>query len=480
MPAFDWTADEWQRIGRDALDLVVEASTNWEQRRPAPAAVDASADWAQRPVPEGPQDPVDVLRQLRRDVLPAAAFNGHPRWMGYITASAVPVSVVGDFIATALNQNVAAWRTAPGAALVEEQTVNWIKELLRYPSEAEGVFVSGGQMANILAHAVLRDAKSPWDVRQYGVRGPQGRGAAQRIYVSDEVHYCHDQAAEFLGMGRDTIRRVPVDDGYRMRLDALETMVAEDRARGDQPIAVVGTAGTVGSGAVDPLPALREFTEREDLWFHVDGAYGAFAMLAESRPADLDGLATADSVACDPHKWLFAPIDAAVVLVREPGRLQQSFAFHPDYLPEAEAGPDLYERTPENTRPFRALKVWLALQAFGRDGYARVIERNIQLSARMEERIRRTATLRVAAPRDLSITCWRVEPEGLDAARLDQLQAEVIAELERRGIAVVSNHTLRDGGTAIRACIVNFRTGEDDVDAIVDASAEIGRELARR
>ena len=225
--------------------------------------------------------------------------------------------------------------------------------MLGFPETAEGLFVSGGQMANIVAHAVFRDAKTPWDMRRFGMRGPDGNAPQVRIYASSELHYCHEQAAELLGMGREAVRSVPVDERYRMRLDALSQMIAEDRARGDLPIAIVGTAGTVGTGAIDPIPALIEVARRENLWLHIDGAYGAFATLAESCPPELRALAEADSVACDPHKWLYAAIDAGVVLVREPGRLERSFAFHAAYLETADRGAqvDFLERGARELAP---------------------------------------------------------------------------------------------------------------------------------
>ncbi len=401
-----------------------------------------------------------------------SAYNGHPRWFAYITGAPLPISVLGDLAASALNQNLGGWRIAPAATAIELQTVDWLKELLGYPADAEGVFVSGGQMANIVAQAVFRDAKAPWDVRRHGLRGPGGAALRLRVYASSEAHYCHEQAAELLGLGRESVRLVPVDEEYRMRPDALRALIAEDRARGDLPIAVVGT------GAVDPLAALRAVANDEDLWLHVDGAYGAFATLAPSCPPELRLIAEADSIACDPHKWLFQPIDAGVVLVREPGLLERSFGFHPAYLEmdRAQDEVDLFERSPENTRPFRALKVWLALQAYGRSGYAEMIERNLQLAALMERLVRETPGLVLAAPRELSIVCWRFEPPGVSDA--ERLQTDVIRDLEARGIAMVSNARLRDGRTAIRACIVNFRTSAQDVRAVVEASAAIGREVA--
>jgi glutamate/tyrosine decarboxylase-like PLP-dependent enzyme len=334
-------------------------------------------------------------------------------------------------------------------------------------------------MANIVAQAVFRDAKAPWDIRRYGARGEDGSAPRLRIYASTESHYCHEQAADLLGLGRDAIRYVPVDDAYRMRPDALRNMINEDKARGDALVAVIANAGTVGTGAVDPLGELQAVAREHELWFHVDGAYGAFAALAKNCPVELKAMVSADSIACDPHKWLYQPIDAGVTLVREPGLLERSFAFHAPYLESEHATEevDLVERSPENSRPFRALKVWVALQMYGTTGFAEMIERNIALAAEMERLVGETDGLVLAAPRQLSIVCWRVEPSGLKVGAPERLQTDVIDALQARGIAVVSNAKLRDGRSALRACIVNFRTTVADVKAVVEASAAIGREL---
>ena len=423
----------------------------------------------------------ELLKRIEREVLPTSAYNGHPRWLAYIMGSPTPISVLGDLIAASLNQNSGLWRVTPSSTAIEIQTLGWIAEMLGFPATAEGLFVSGGQMANIVAHAVIRDAKAPWDVRDMGMGGPDGNAPQLRIYASSELHYCHEQAADLLGMGRQAIRNVPVDEDYRMRLDSLVQMVAEDRSRGDLPIAIVGTAGTAGTGAIDPIPQLITAARHEDLWLHIDGSYGAFAALADGCPAGLRALADADSVACDPHKWLFAAIDAGVLLVRQPGLLERSFAFHASYLETADRGArvDFLERGPENSRPQRAFKVWMSIQAFGRDGYAAMIDYNIRLAAYLEELVREMPGLVLAAPRELSIVCWRVEPEGIDGPALEELQVAVIEEIERRGIAMISNARLRDGRTALRACITNFRTRAQDVETIVRTSAGIGAELAR-
>jgi glutamate/tyrosine decarboxylase-like PLP-dependent enzyme len=473
---FDWNAAEWREHGTRLLDVISSASTGWEQRRPSPEDADVAGELFDGPLPTSPVPFDDLTTRIEREILPTSAYNGHPRWLAYIMGAPTPISVLGSFAAAALNQNTGLWRVAPAASAIEVQTLGWIVEMLGLPESTEGVFVSGGQMANIVAQAVFRDSKTPWDTRRFGMRGPDGSAPQVRIYASAELHYCHEQASELLGMGRDAVRSVPVDEQYRMRLDALAQMIAEDRARGDLPIAIVGTAGTVGTGAIDPLPQLVEVARSEGLWLHVDGAYGAFAALARDCPTELNAMAEADSVACDPHKWLYSAIDAGVVLVRERGVLERSFAFHASYLETATTGGhvDFLERTPENSRPQRALKVWLSIQAFGREGYAAMIDYNMRLAAYMEELVRTTPGLELAAPRSLSIVCWRVKPPGVEGAALDELQTRVIAELERRGIAMISNAKLRDGRVAMRACITNFRTRPEDLETIVRASAEIG------
>jgi len=477
---FDWDAAEWREHGSRLLEVIRSASMGWDARRPSPEDANLAAELFKGTIPRSPVPFEELTQRIEREILPTSAYNGHPRWLAYIMGAPTPISVLGSFAAAALNQNTGLWRVAPAATAIEVQTLGWIADMLGLPDTTEGVFVSGGQMANIVAHAVFRDAKTPWDTRRFGMRGPEGAAPQVRIYASSELHYCHEQAAELLGMGREAVRSVPVDEQYKMRLDALAQMIAEDRARGELPIAIVATAGTVGTGAVDPLPQLSEAARREDVWLHIDGAYGAFAALADHCPPELRAMADADSVACDPHKWLYSAIDAGVVLFREAGRLERSFAFHASYLETAtsEGQVDLLERSPENSRPQRALKVWLAIQAFGRDGYAAMIDYNIRLAAYLEELVRTTPGLELAAPRSLSIVCWRVNAQGVHGEMLEQLQTRVIAELERRGIAMISNARLRDGGIALRACITNFRTSAEDVEAIVRASAEIGFELA--
>lgn len=473
---FDWDEATWRRAGTRAVQMAARIAGNWERRRPGTEATPEEVlSRFSEPLPDAPAE-LDSIFDRLQEVADLSNYNGHPRWLAYITASPNPVGVIGDFITSAMNPNLGLWRGGPAPTAVEAQSIHWLKELLGYPADAEGVYTSGGQFANIVAHAVIRNQMAGWDVRQSGMQGSNHR---LRVYASAESHYCQLQAANLLGMGTDAVRLVPVDEAYRMRLDALAQMIAEDRALGHRPIAVVGAAGTVGTGAVDPLPELVSIARAEKMWMHVDGAYGAFAVIAPNAPRALRAISDADSVACDPHKWLYAPIDAGVVLVRKPGALSSVFSFHAPYLHagETDARIDLAEVGPENSRRARGIKVWMALMAYGRLGYRDMIDRNILLAEYMERLVESTPGLVLAAPRELSIVCWRVEPDGVDSDRLDELQLEVMEELERRGIAIISNARLRDGQSALRACIVNFRTCAEDIETIVRESAKIGQSL---
>ncbi len=476
---FDWDPQTWERATKRAVELAVEVSTGWERRRPGPeAGPDEILVRFREPLPRGASS-FDAIADRLADLASLSTFIGHPRWFAYIGGAPNPVGVVADFVTGAINPNIGVWRGGPAATAVEVQSIEWLKELLGYPPEAEGVYTSGGQFANIVAHAVIRNHAAGWDVRRHGMRA-DGTAPNLRVYASAESHYCHQQAANLLGMGTEAVRLVPVDEAYRMRLDALARMIAEDREQGHRPIVIVATAGTVGTGAVDPIPELLRVAHAERIWLHIDGAYGAFAVMAPSAPASLRAIADADSIACDPHKWLYAPVDAGVVLVRRPKLLAGTFSFHAPYLHaggETDARVDLVELGPENSRRARGIKVWAALLAYGLNGYRDMIERNILLAAYMERLVDAAPDLVLAAPRELSIVCWRVEPARLPADQLDALQVEVIEELERRGVAMISTARLRDGRTALRACIVNFRTSPADVEAVVRASAAIGREL---
>lgn len=413
-------------------------------------------------------------------------FNAHPRFFGYITAGPAPIGVLAELLAATINANVGSATLAPIASAIEEQTVRWIAELMDYPADCGGLLVSGGNMANIVAFFAARRARADWDLRQHGVSaGPQ-----LLVYASTETHTWLHKAADLSGIGTDAIRWLPTSSDGRMDTTGVAARIAADREGGGQPFLLVGTAGTVATGAVDPLPELARIARDQRMWFHVDGAYGGIAAsLLDTEdtslvPPDLAGLRQADSIALDPHKWLYAPLEAGCVLVRRAGDLRDAFSYKPSYYrfdDDAEQPlPNYYEYGPQNSRGFRALKVWLQLRHAGRAGYRRMMADDIRLARWLESRVRASDVLKLG-PGGLSIATFRYVPQvgpldGTRAEWLDALNTELLDRLQRGGEAFVSNAVI-DGCFWLRACIVNFRTEAVDIDALVRLVERIGAEI---
>lgn len=466
------TPDSFRAIGHRLVDdlarqlAAIPAGPVTHDERPS--AVRVALD-TEAPLPEQGRDAAAVVAEATERLFGHALFNAHPRFWGYITSSPAPVGVLGDLLAAALNQNVGAWTLGPGATEVEAQVVRWIAAFLGYPAGAGGLLVSGGNMANLVCLLAARAAKAPWDVRVEGAM-PPGRPRL-RLYASTETHTWLQKAADIMGLGTDAIRWIGVDAAQRIDVGALERAIAADRAAGDIPCAVVGTAGTVSTGAVDPLPALARLCRAHDVWFHVDGAYGALAATVPGAPADLSALAAADSVAVDPHKWLYAPLEAGCALVRSPEALRAAFAYHPAYYHFDEAATNYFDHGPQNSRGFRALKVWLAFQQAGASGYRTLIGEDLRRARLLADVVAAEADLALLT-QHLSITTFRYVPADLAArqddpvvaAWLDQLNRRLLDHLQRGGELFVSNAVV-DGRYALRACFVNFQTTDDDVRA---------------
>ncbi len=422
-----------------------------------------------------------LLEEAARLLIEHSLFNGHPRFWGYITSSAAPIGALADLLASAVNPNCGAFGLSPVATEIELQTIRWIAEMIGFPSGCGGILVSGGNMANFVGFLAARKARAPWDIRAAG----SSAGPALCAYASAETHTWLKKAADLFGLGTQSLRWIDVDSGYRMKVDALQSAIADDRATGRIPFLVVGTAGSVSTGAVDPLPRIAEVAARENLWFHVDGAYGGLAAVLSDASPDLRGLSLADSVAVDPHKWLYAPVEAGCTLVRDPAALEATFAYHPLYyhFDEHDETVNFYERGPQNSRGFRALKVWLGLRQAGREGYERMISDDIALARRLFEKAAGCPELE-AFTRDLSIATFRFVPERLFEVRadhgeyLDRLNTEILTRLQKEGEAYVSNAVL-GGRFVLRACVVNFRTTAADVDALPPLVVRIGREVDR-
>ncbi len=436
---------------------------------------------ADAPLPETGTDPATILRQATDLLVEHSLFNGHPKFLGYITGSPAPLGVLADFLASAMNPNLGAWVLSPMASEIEAQAVRWMADLIGMPGGTGGLLVSGGNMANTVGFWAARAAVGErWAMRARGLGGAAPR---LRVYASAETHTWVQKAADLAGLGTDAVRWIETDERLRMRVGALGEALRSDRAAGDEPMMVVGTAGSVSTGAVDPLGAIARLCRDEEVWFHVDGAYGGFAAASPDAPDELRQLALADSVAVDPHKWLYAPLEAGCALVRDPARLRAAFAYHPPYYHFGTEATNFVDIGPQNSRGFRALKVWMQLRQAGRAGYARMISDDIALARRLDEAVEASVDLRVG-PGGLSISTFRYVPpeladgEGDDAVeeQLTALNREIQSRMERGGDAFVSNAVV-GGRYYLRACVVNIHTSADDIDAIPSIARTLGREI---
>ena len=475
--------DAFREAGHALVDLIadfLEAQPDGPvTRAEAPDEIRAVLD-ASASLPEHGAEPLALLRSTAQLLFEHSLFNGHPKFFGYVTSSPAPIGMLGDLLAAAVNQNVGAWRLAPLASEIEAQAIRWIAELVGYPTNGGGLMVSGGNVANAVGLAAARVAAADWDVRKSGHTAPDARPMC--VYASRETHTWIEKATDLSGLGTEAVRWIPTDDRLRMDLDALQTALDRDRKAGRLPMAVVGTAGTVSTGAVDPLHRIAEICREADVWFHVDGAYGGFAAAVPDAHPEFEALGLADSVALDPHKWLYAPLEAGCVLVRDARALTNAYSYHPPYYHFGQEAIDYHGLGPQNSRGFRALKVWLGLKQVGRSGYVKMIGDDIRLSKLLAEEVAARPEFELMT-QELSITTFRYVPADLrglpDGERTDEylnrLNEEVLERIQRSGEVFVSNAVI-DGRFALRACIVNFRTTERDIEQIPDIIGRIARE----
>jgi len=477
--------DEFRRLGHETVDAIADFLRTLPQRPVTTSAspTEIRAALGGGGLPEDGVPPDELLAEAARLLFDHSALNGHPRFFAYITSSAAPIGALGDLLAAAVNPNVGGFPLAPLATELEAQTIRWIAELLGYPNDCGGLLVSGGNMANFVGFLAARAAQAPWDVRAGGLAA--GEAARLRVYVSAETHTWIQKAADLFGLGTDAIRWIETDDEQRMLVPALRERIAADRGDGALPLLVVGTAGSVSTGAVDPLDELADLCRGEGIWFHVDGAYGAPAAVLPGAPPGLAALASADSIAVDPHKWLYAPLEAGCVLVRDREKLRAAFTYRPPYyrFEEGEDAPIQYvDFGPQNSRGFRALKVWLALRQAGRAGYARAIAQDVGLARELHRLADADPELEAWTTR-LSITTFRYVPPGVEAGApageelLNRVNEELLGRLQAGGEVFLSNAVVR-GAYLLRACVVNFRTSLADIRAVPEVVKRVGAEVA--
>jgi aromatic-L-amino-acid/L-tryptophan decarboxylase len=471
--------DEFRSIGHRLVDQLADFLASLPSRPVTPGETLAevrAAIASNRALPESGKEPASIASEAAELLIAHSLFNGHPRFFGYITSSAAPIGAFGDLIASVLNCNAGAWKLSPAATEIEAQTIRWIAEFIGYAPDCGGLLVSGGNMANFVGFLAARAAAGGVELRKQGVRAI----SPLRCYCSHETHTWIEKAADMSGLGTESVRWIACDDRQRLDMSALRAQVKEDIDRGDQPFLVAGTAGTVSTGAVDPLRELGDFCREQGLWFHIDGAYGGLAAGVQGAPEDLKGLALADSVAVDPHKWLYAPIEAGCALVRDHSRLLNAFSYRPPYYNFDTESINYFDLGPQNSRGFRALKIWLAFQQAGRSGFRQTIADDIAL-AEQAFRLFDAHPEFEAMTRNLSICTFRYVPSDLGTKRgadeaeelLNRLNQTLLAAIENSGRAFLSNAVV-DGKYLLRMCIVNFRTSLTDIEALPGMIAELG------
>ncbi|MDP5172864.1 MAG: pyridoxal-dependent decarboxylase [Bacteroidia bacterium] len=429
------------------------------------------------PVPTQPSSAESVYEELQSTVLPYNMGNVHPRFWAWYMGNGTISGVMGDFWASVMNPNVGGGNHA--GIEVERQVLNWMKEIMGFPASASGLLVSGGSMANFSALTVARNVKAGYDIRQEGIR-PEIAGK-MIAYASGEVHSCNQKALELLGLGANSLHKIRVNPDYTINLEALANQIQEDRAKGLLPFCVIGTSGTVNTGAIDDLPALADLCEAENLWFHVDGAIGAVAVLAPNAKASLAGIERADSIAMDLHKWLHMPFEAGCVLIKDASAHKNAFSLIPEYLAKNTRGVASGENWPSEyglqlSRRFRALKIWMSLKEHGTEKFGRMIARNIEQAQYLGRLIAMEPTLELLAPIGLDIVCFRYNPGGMDLAALNALNKEIKLQLEEQAIAVPGYTTLADA-YCIRIAIANHRSTTEDFDVFLEELLRLGKLL---
>jgi aromatic-L-amino-acid/L-tryptophan decarboxylase len=449
---------------------------------PATSAAAASAKLL-TPLPfEGV--PLEQLIEDCRAVIELSRHNGHPRFFGYVASPSTPIGAYADLIASTLNANVTSWRSAPAATEIERAVVRWLAELIGYSEDGHGLLTSGGSMANLNALFIAHRTKARADVSREGL---WRTNAPMTVYASEQIHHSIPKAADVLGLGREQVRLVETDERCRLDVRSLREAIESDQRRGLQPFCIVASAGTVNTGAVDPLLEVARIAAEHSLWFHVDGAYGALAALDETKRALFSGLELADSVSLDPHKWLYAPVDCGCLLFRDADRARQAFASSSsaEYIKVQEESDEesfaFWDYGVELSRRFRALKIWLMLRYYGARRISAAISEDNTLAAHLADLINAADDFELLAPVELSICCFRYLPPGTreklstaDATErerinveLNELNAALMHAVQRGGQAYVSNATL-GGLYALRACITNFRTTRDDLRRTLD------------
>ena len=470
----DWEA--FRALAYRMVDQMLDAQRDVRERpvwRPVPDAVDARFGEARPIEGQGVEATYEDFLEL---VLPYPTGTDHPRFWGWAGGTGSPTGMMADMLAAGMNAVPGPFND--GAARVEKQVVNWMKAALGFPEDASGVFTSGGSVANLIGLAVGRDARAGYDVSERGVGAERGKLV---FYVSAETHSSMFKAAKLLGLGKDAARIIPVDDELRMVIPELEAAIARDRSQGMRPFAVVGTAGTINTGSIDDLDAIADVAAREDLWFHLDGAFGAMAALSPETRGLVSGMDRADSLAFDFHKWMYVPYEAGCILIRDVSAHRATFSVHADYLKPLPRGTGAQPEStnlssPQLSRGFKALKVWMTLKEHGFEKFGRLVAQNVEQARYLGGLVEEDPGLELMAPVALNVVALRFAPAGVDPGELEELNRELLMRIQEQGIAVPSSTHVR-GQFTIRACICNHRSRREDFDLFAREAVRIGEEI---
>lgn len=468
--------DGLRALGHEMLDDMFDRLTHLRDRPVWQPVPESTRRALRAPVPMG-GEPVDaVYAQFLESVAPYPLGNDHPRFWGWVMGNGTPIGMLAEMLAAGLNPNVGGAEHA--ANYVEAQVIDWCKELLGFPPEASGLLMSGGSMANLLALAVAR-SRLPFNVRHEGMQAAPRQAT---LYGSAEMHSSIQRAVEVLGLGSRNLRVIPVDQDDTINMAALRTAIVQDLEDGFQPLCLIANAGTTNTGAIDPLHDMADLAATYGMWLHVDGAFGALAVLSPELKPLVAGMERADSIAFDLHKWGYQPFEVGCTLVRDARAHLATFTLTPDYLKHGErgtAGASLWfsDYGIELTRGFRALKVWMAFKVHGVDKLGRLARQNVEQARYLAELVDGSTSLELLAPVALNVVCFRYIAPGLDERQTDALNEEVVIRLQEGGIAVPSGTRVR-GRYAIRCAITNHRSRWEDFELLVQAVQHIGQELA--
>lgn len=490
----DLSPEEFRKLGYQAVDMLVQYFSEIRDVRVFPPHTSAEVESVfDEPLPEQGQEPYEILQEWQTKVLPYATHLGSPRYFGFVNGSGSMVGTLADALAAAVNMNPGAWKPAPSATEIERRTIRWIADLIGYPTDCGGIFTSGGTMANFTAIETALRNVAPYDTTVHGLQAEDFQGPFT-IYMSDhEGHVSITRVADLLNLGRNAVRFVASKDDFTMDAKDLERRLDEDQANGYYPFCVVGQVGSINVGAVDPLEDIARICRERGIWFHADGACGAVGAMLPEKESLFRGLELADSVTLDPHKWLYIPYECGCVLVRDPEKLRRSFSMSAPYLrgslPTEYTGLDYLEYGPQMSRGFRALKVWMTLKHYGKQGYQQLLRQNIRCAEHLDRLVRQADDFEVLHEPTLFIYSFRYAPASLreEAAdseeeieriegRLDELNQRIADEIQLSGLAFIMTSRV-NGRVVLRLSICSHRTTLEDMDMVFHKIKELGEQL---